>query len=496
MDVFIELALSNAAISLALAFVAFAVGVTLKRPGLTHLLWLIVLVKLVTPSVMTVPVATFPQQPDHIAVSIAGNSQPLSNISGSDEEANQSAESRFTMLAGKTSWLIILWLSGSAVILAFSLTRVYRFNSLLSKESGVAPPELQTAAVRIANRLNLKKVPIIYTTSTNLSPMVWWIGGKVRVIIPMTLIEKMDTSQFHLILAHELAHVRRRDYLVRLIEWLACICFWWNPVVYWARSNLRNNEELCCDALVISRLKPKSYTYANSLLKAFENLASTVIRSPAIASEINSGGLLERRFDMILSGTLKRKISHWMLASVVMCALVVLSVGIGCNKYDAGTNSLPPVTASDPGQSVSECDNKEVIKEGFDTVYPVNYIMPDGSTFTIENKDNYRDLQVFHQTLQARVEKRERNSENTTSYIEMIYPVTYIMPDGSTLIVENNEGYYYLQLWYEENPDSKEHPSMQYPVQLSIKGDRVITINSDNEMEKAKQAYSSYGDLN
>ena len=54
------------------------------------------------------------------------------------------------------------------------------------------------------------------------------------------------------IVAHELAHVRRRDYLVRWVEWLACVCFWWNPVVWWAQRNLRAMEEICCDDLVLS----------------------------------------------------------------------------------------------------------------------------------------------------------------------------------------------------------------------------------------------------
>lgn len=106
-------------------------------------------------------------------------------------------------------------------------------------------------------------------------------------------------------LAHELAHVRRRDYLVRWIEWLACVCFWWNPVVWWARYNLRINEELCCEAQVVSSLKPKPHTYGDSLLKAVEILFYPAHRPPAMASEINSGRLLKS------SRTAKRSPSPW-----------------------------------------------------------------------------------------------------------------------------------------------------------------------------------------
>ncbi len=97
----------------------------------------------------------------------------------------------------------------------------------------------------------------------------------------------MDTRQFQWILAHELAHVRRRDYMVRWLEWLACVCFWWNPMVWWARHHLRVNEELCCDALVVSSLKPRPHTYADSLLTAVECLACPVVR---VIHEMRSEG--------------------------------------------------------------------------------------------------------------------------------------------------------------------------------------------------------------
>ena len=158
--------------------------------------------------------------------------------------------------------------------------------------------------------------------------MVWWIGGKVRIVIPTTLLEQMDAQQWQWILAHELAHVRRRDYMVRWLEWLACVVFWWNPVVWWAQRNLRATEEICCDELVISCLNPKPKLYANSLLSAVEFLARPVFRPPAMASEINSGGFLERRFKMIVSDNPKRSNTHWLQACVLLCALVVLPVGI------------------------------------------------------------------------------------------------------------------------------------------------------------------------
>lgn len=225
------------------------------------------------------------------------------------------------------------------------MVQIFRFHRLLTLESEIAPQKLQTVAVRIANRLGLKTVPTIHTTSAYLSPLVWWIGGKVRIVIPTVLLEQMDTQQFEWVMAHELAHVRRRDYLVRWIEWLACVCFWWNPLVWWARHHLRANEEICCDALVVSSLKPEPHSYANSLLTAIEYLVRPVLRPPAIASEIDSGGFLERRFKMIMSENLQRKNVRWLQVCVLLLAAVVLPLSLAyaqdCNdKTEAYLNQV------------------------------------------------------------------------------------------------------------------------------------------------------------
>ncbi|OHB64148.1 MAG: hypothetical protein A2Y76_04040 [Planctomycetes bacterium RBG_13_60_9] len=286
-DLLFQMGLSNACFALALALVAMVVGARARRPHLAHLLWLLVFVKLVTPPILTIPVGLFSVPP--------GNVVATSDSRESDAE-EQPAMAETTIVSSLLSsiaatvyrakpWFAPLWLLGSVVVFAWSLVRVCCFSRLLAAESEVAPQELQTVAERMARRLGLNTIPTTCTTSTHLSPMVWWTGGEVQVVIPAALFDQMDTQESPWILAHELAHVRRRDYLVRWLEWLACVCFWWNPVVWWAQRNLHAMEEICCDDLVISCLNPKPKSYANSLLSAVEFLARPALRPPAMASD-------------------------------------------------------------------------------------------------------------------------------------------------------------------------------------------------------------------
>ena len=348
-DFLLQMGLSNAFFSLALAIIATIVGAKARRPGLAYMLWLLVFIKLLTPPIVTIPIDTIPAVSD-TAVAINENlrlGELLSNNPQLNIEASQWLTLGSAVWNRARVWLPPIWLLGSAVVFAFSIVRVCRFRRLLAAESEATSDELQTAAVEIAHRLGLKRIPMILTTSANLSPMVWWAGGKVRIVIPKALLDQMDPQQWKWIIAHELAHVRRRDYLVRWIEWLACVCFWWNPVVWWAQRNLRAAEEICCDELVLSSLNPKPKTYANSLLSAVEFLAGPALRPPAMASEINSGGFLERRFKMIVSNNPKKSNTRWLQVCVLMCAVVVLPLGIAsAADYEAVGRRLRAAVAA------------------------------------------------------------------------------------------------------------------------------------------------------
>ena len=355
-DFLLQMGLSNACFSLALASAAMIFATRVQRPQLVYLLWLLVFIKLLTPPMVALPIAI----PKMVASShdfTATARLPVRSAFHAERPVATAGTVHAhawwpfigTGLQAAKPWLASVWLLGSVVIFVWSVGRVIRFNRMVLENTEPAPQQVQRVARTLAESLGVKTLPIILTTSAHLSPMVWWTGGRIRIVIPNVLIDQMDASEWRLILAHELAHVRRRDYLVRWLEWLASVCFWWNPVVWWAQRNLRATEEICRDALVMSCLQPKPHTYANSLLTAVEFLACPALRPPAMASEINSGGFLERRFRMIVSGTENRANSRWGQAFVLLCAVVVLPLGMvyGADKDAVGKRLKAAVAAGE-----------------------------------------------------------------------------------------------------------------------------------------------------
>ncbi|KAA3605531.1 MAG: hypothetical protein DWQ01_19635 [Planctomycetota bacterium] len=329
-DLFLGVGFSHLCVSLLLACLAWMVQRKGNRPWLAHGLWLLVLVKLLTPPLISLPVLSLPGAvaPESFPMDLAGGEAAVS--------LNELGEAgALTTTTTSSSWfpviktgLAALWFAGTVLVFCITVFRVFRFHRLLIAASQPAPEPWQRRAQELAVKLGLKEAPGLFTTSAHLAPLVWWVGGKVRVVISADFMQQMEEEDLRWILAHELAHVRRRDHWVRWLEWLACVAFWWNPAVWWARRNLRANEEICCDGLVLASLKPKPTQYANSLLNAVEFLAFPAIRPPAMASGINSGGFLEKRFRMIVSAKSLRTTPRWFQATVLFGATALLPVGL------------------------------------------------------------------------------------------------------------------------------------------------------------------------
>ena len=160
-------------------------------------------------------------------------------------------------------------------------------------------------------------------------------------------------------------------------------------------------------------------------------------------------------------------------------------------------------------------------RECFELVLPVSFVMPDGSTITVENDSGWVDLRNWYETnpvtegrpeLQYPVDilfddetvtinnaeemnmvKREcwEYEDEGRECFGLVYPVTFIMPDGSSIVVatDDENGWQEVKNWYDTNPESEERPTLQYPVDIiyrTIDGDSTVTINNEEEMEAAK----------
>ncbi len=340
--------LGNLVVSTALAAAALLIQRGNRHPRLAHLLWVLVLAKLLTPPVLRLPLIETVAAPAMASRVEAVVASP--DLKGMAWELQAGDVGTAVAAAPGAAWsleqLAVTALVLGSLILAFwSLKRVLAFHSLLRQAAQPAPSHVQQEAERLARALGLSRAPAIVVTAARLSPLVWWIGGEVRVVLPRELVNELDPTDLRHVLAHELAHVRRGDHRVRWVEWATAVAFWWNPIAWLARRNLRANEELCCDALVLETLSPEPRAYAHSLLLAAEYLSCPTLRPSALATAFMNGGSLNNRLTMILSNAPLPARSTAARLLTTACALGVLTVGIaGAQERKA------PAAGQDPAR--------------------------------------------------------------------------------------------------------------------------------------------------
>src|SRR5439155_22343931 len=109
-----------------------------------------------------------------------------------------------------------------------------------------------------------------------------------------------DADYWQGVIAHELAHLARRDHWVAWIELAGSWLWWWNPVFWYVRSQLRESAELACDARVVAALPESRRAYAEALIEVSELVSKTVPLAPVLGASSGVGKSFRRNLTMIL----------------------------------------------------------------------------------------------------------------------------------------------------------------------------------------------------
>jgi WD40 repeat protein/beta-lactamase regulating signal transducer with metallopeptidase domain len=346
-----EAVLGNLFVAAVLALAATAAGRWGRRPAVTHVLWLLVLVKLVTPPVFRVPVRLLPAESESAAISIPvvdptpappamlpvehrSKAAPtpaaqtaLPTIIEPIRQAADGAESRRSQGAAvAVPWetvAVFAWLTGSLAWLGLAYVRTRRFARFL-RFSHPAPAEFAREVAAVARRMGLRG-PRVRIVPGRVSPLVWNLG-RPTLFFPGALIDRLCPGKRAALVAHELAHLRRGDHLVRWLELFVVAAYWWCPLAWFARRELRRAEEECCDAWVTHVLPDAGPDYATALLDTIDFLADAR-PFPAMASAVGDAASLRVRLLAILAGRRPARLSRSVRATVFLLGIGLLPLG-------------------------------------------------------------------------------------------------------------------------------------------------------------------------
>lgn len=195
---------------------------------------------------------------------------------------------------------LMIWSLGATLCAATVALQVIRFRRLL-RAAHPADETLREEVAEMAHRLGLQRPPEVLMIPARLPPLVWAFTGPPRLLLPTELWDRLDDPQRQTVLAHELAHLRRRDHWVRWLEAVTLVLHWWNPLAWWARRQIERSEEQCCDAWVVWALPDAVDAYAEALVATTAFLSGPRPRWLVGATGIGRITDLKRRLSMILS---------------------------------------------------------------------------------------------------------------------------------------------------------------------------------------------------
>jgi beta-lactamase regulating signal transducer with metallopeptidase domain len=160
-------------------------------------------------------------------------------------------------------WIDALWVLGVCGLSLRNLGGWWVIRRLRMRAAGLVPAEVQAAFERVASALDLHKDVLLRISDLVAGPVT--VGAfRSVVLLPLSALTSLGTQELEVVLAHELAHVKRADFLWNLVQTVMETLFFFHPAVWWISGRVRHERELCCDDLALS-VCPNPVVYASAL---------------------------------------------------------------------------------------------------------------------------------------------------------------------------------------------------------------------------------------
>ena len=230
--------------------------------------------------------------------------------------------------------LMLLWLAGVAVLSARLLGGWIWMQRMRTHGVRAVEPAWERILTQLSRRLHITRtIALFESTRVDVPTVIGWL--KPVVLLPASAVTALSPAQLEAILAHELAHIRRHDYLVNLLQTLVETLLFYHPAVWWVSRRIRVERENCCDDLAVS-LCGDPVAYANALAD-LESLRSSIPpfrRLDRTAVAATGGSLLQRVHRLLGAPAAHSGVRPaWLAGSAAL--LIVASITLGADGVAA-----------------------------------------------------------------------------------------------------------------------------------------------------------------
>lgn len=246
------------------------------------------------------------------------------------------------LAAAFVPWLPIVVAAWCAGVLVSALRVVGAWRHLGALRRSALPlggPELERLVERLRHELGIDRaVRIARSTLVDTPTVIGWL--EPLVLVPTSALAGLAPQQLAMILAHELAHIRRHDYLVNAVQTAVETLLFYHPAVHWVSARLRHEREECCDAIAV-RFGGDAVAYARALaeLEELRGLNATL----ALAA---TGGELLERIERLLGRRPRQQRGAALASACAFATLTALVVGVATPEWAADLDEAGTTTSA------------------------------------------------------------------------------------------------------------------------------------------------------
>ncbi len=231
-----------------------------------------------------------------------------------------------SILAYSLPYFSLMWLA-SIVALTIKLLLEVRNVNNLPRHSCVSPsPALVQRFDELARQIKLTTPPKLLISLKAQVPMaIGWL--KPVVLLPASMVSGLDSTQLEMLILHELAHIRRHDYLINFLQTLIELLFFFHPSVHWIGKQMRHEREYCSDDIAVQHCG-NAIAYAHTLTDTASLCAKGHFHTIPTMAMAASGGDLKARVVRLVDHHCAPTStpSKWLAAISLLLALTLLSV--------------------------------------------------------------------------------------------------------------------------------------------------------------------------
>lgn len=239
-------------------------------------------------------------------------------------------------------WLVYFWIAGVAAMSLRLSTQWIMLQRCRRQGIRILDGVWQERIQRIAGRLELRRAVRLYESAVaDVPAVIGWI--RPIILLPASALTQLSPAQIEALLAHELAHVRRHDYAINLLQSFVETIFFYHPGVWWVSRRMREERENCCDDLAVMACgDPIIYARA---LAGMEQLRSSL---PGLAMAANGGGLLHRIQRLVAPQKMPRRMAPLSVAALTALAAAVLVWAAPQQSKSQAAPQLPATESQAP----------------------------------------------------------------------------------------------------------------------------------------------------